>query len=52
MAAHTLAIAKASLAAGFLRPDPISISRDDISKFHEFLDASLTRCSPANIQVW
>ncbi|MCJ1441063.1 MAG: hypothetical protein MMC23_001549 [Stictis urceolatum] len=50
MAAHTVAIAKASLAAGFMRPDPRSISREQISHFHSLLDSTLARCSPANIQ--
>ncbi|MCJ1475857.1 hypothetical protein MMC13_004521 [Lambiella insularis] len=50
MASHTLAIAKASLAAGLMRPDPIPVSRDHIAHFHELLDTALAKCSPGNIQ--
>jgi hypothetical protein len=51
MAAHQLAIAKASLSAGLLRPDPTSVPRDDIAAFHASLDTALSRCSRTNIQV-
>ncbi|KAI9884978.1 MAG: kinase subunit of RNA polymerase II carboxy-terminal domain kinase I [Watsoniomyces obsoletus] len=51
MASHQLAIAKAALSASLLRPDPVSISRDEISTFHSLLEAALTRCSPPNIQL-
>ncbi len=51
MASHRLAIAKASLAAGLLRPDPTSLSRDDIAAFHRLLDAAILSCSPRNVQV-
>jgi hypothetical protein len=48
---HQLAIAKAALSAGLLRPDPSSVSRDEIEQFHALLDRAVTRCSPANVQV-
>ncbi|KAL4918503.1 hypothetical protein BDW62DRAFT_181561 [Aspergillus aurantiobrunneus] len=51
MASHQVAIAKASLAAGLLRPDPTSVSRDEITSLHSFLDRALSHCSPANIQT-
>ncbi|KAL6722147.1 hypothetical protein ACLMJK_001254 [Lecanora helva] len=50
MASHSLAIAKASLAAGMMRPDPVSISRTEIARFHESLEALLQQCSATNIQ--
>ncbi|KAL4994170.1 hypothetical protein BDV10DRAFT_10676 [Aspergillus recurvatus] len=50
MASHQVAIAKASLAAGLLRPDPNSVSRDEITTLHTTLDRALSHCSPANIQ--
>lgn len=51
MASHQLAIAKASFSAGLLRPDPTSVSRDEITAFHSALDQALSHCSYANIQV-
>ncbi|CAF9941498.1 MAG: hypothetical protein ALECFALPRED_009165 [Alectoria fallacina] len=51
MASHSLAIAKASLAAGMIRPDPTSISKPEIAHFHTLLEAVLKRCSSANIQL-
>ena len=51
MASHSLAIAKASLAAGMIRPDPTSISKGEIAHFHTLLEAVLKQCSSANIQV-
>ncbi|RDW93093.1 RNA polymerase II-binding domain-containing protein [Aspergillus mulundensis] len=50
MASHQVAIAKASLAAGLLRPDPTSVPRDEITALHSTLDRALSHCSPANIQ--
>ncbi|KAL4903414.1 hypothetical protein BDW74DRAFT_40096 [Aspergillus multicolor] len=50
MASHQVAIAKASLAAGLLRPDPTSVARDEITNLHSTLDRALSHCSPANIQ--
>ncbi|KAH0547781.1 hypothetical protein FGG08_000038 [Glutinoglossum americanum] len=52
MASHQFAIAKASFSAGLLRPDPASISRDDITHFHSLLEKAISQCSPVNIQVW
>ena len=51
MASHSLAIAKASLAAGMIRPDPTSIPKAEIAHFHILLEAVLKQCSSANIQV-
>lgn len=51
MASHQLAIAKASFSAGLLRPDPTSVTRDEITAFHSALDKALSHCSFANIQV-
>ncbi len=51
MTSHSVAIAKASLAAGMIRPDPISISKPEIARFHTLFEAVLERCSSANIQV-
>ncbi|KAK1144361.1 hypothetical protein N8T08_005514 [Aspergillus melleus] len=51
MASHQLAIAKASLSAGLLRPDPTSVPRDEITAFHTALDRALSHCSSANIQA-
>lgn len=51
MASHSLAIAKAALAAALMRPDPVSIPRAEISKFYDLLQNLLSRCSPTNIQV-
>ncbi|KAL2811334.1 hypothetical protein BJX63DRAFT_399350 [Aspergillus granulosus] len=51
MASHQVAIAKASLAAGLLRPDPTSVTRDEITTLHSYLDRALSHCSPANIQT-
>ncbi|KAL4929654.1 RNA polymerase II-binding domain-containing protein [Aspergillus undulatus] len=51
MASHQVAIAKASLAAGLLRPDPTSVARDEITALHTSLDRALAHCSPANIQT-
>jgi hypothetical protein len=51
MTSHQIAIAKASFSAGLLRPDPTSVSRDDIAAFHTHLERALSHCSPANIQV-
>lgn len=50
--AHYVAISKASFAAGLLRPNPTSVSREDIAHFHALLDAVIVECSPANVQVW
>ncbi|KAF2140307.1 uncharacterized protein K452DRAFT_253056, partial [Aplosporella prunicola CBS 121167] len=50
MAAHQLAVAKASLASGLLRADPTSLSQHDIAQFHLLLDAAIQQCSPSNVQ--
>lgn len=51
MAAHQHAIAKASFAAGLLRPDVTTLVRDEIARFHEYLDTAVQHCSAKNIQV-
>jgi hypothetical protein len=51
MASHQIAIAKASFSAGLLRPDPTSVTRDEITAFHTFLERALSHCSRENIQV-
>lgn len=51
MASHSLVIAKASLSAVLMRPDPTTVPRDQIAHFHELLDMCLVQCSPTNIQV-
>ncbi|KAH6665654.1 hypothetical protein B0J14DRAFT_605587 [Halenospora varia] len=50
MASHQLAIAKASFSAGLLRPDPTSLSREDIAHFHSLLNSTVNQCSPINVQ--
>ena len=51
MVSHQVAIAKAAFAAGLLRPDPTSVSRDEISLFYALLDKAIAQCSPHNVQV-
>lgn len=51
MANHSVAVAKASLIAPFVRPDPTSIPRDEVTAFHGYLETAIERCSPSNIQV-
>ena len=51
MASHSLAIAKASLAAGLIRPDPIAIPKSEVTHFYVTLEAMLRQCSTKNIQV-
>ncbi|KAL8772758.1 MAG: hypothetical protein Q9209_002103 [Squamulea sp. 1 TL-2023] len=51
MASHSLAIAKASLAAGLMRPDLSAASKTDIAQFHRLLDALILQCSTTNIQL-
>ena len=51
MSSHSLAIAKASLAAGMIRPDPTSVSKPEIARFDTLLEAVLKQCCSANIQV-
>ncbi|KAI4122599.1 MAG: hypothetical protein LQ338_005723 [Usnochroma carphineum] len=52
MASHSLAIAKASLAASLMRPEPASVPRADIAQFHRLLDTLMSQCTTTNIQVW
>ncbi|KHJ30716.1 putative calcium homeostasis endoplasmic reticulum protein [Erysiphe necator] len=51
MTSHQLAIAKASLLAGLLRPDPTPVSREESLNFHALLKAVTVKCSPENIQL-
>lgn len=51
MASHHLAIAKASLAAAMMRPDPTPVARDGVAQLHSLLEAALEQCSSINIQV-
>ncbi|CAJ2508125.1 Uu.00g093110.m01.CDS01 [Anthostomella pinea] len=50
MASPQLAIAKVSFSAVLLRPDPTSCTRSDIDDFVRQLDATISRCSPPNVQ--
>ncbi|TVY52583.1 hypothetical protein LCER1_G006190 [Lachnellula cervina] len=50
MASHQLAIAKASFSAGLLRPDPTSLSRENIAHFHALLNSAVLQCTPRNVQ--
>lgn len=49
--AAQLAIAKVSLTAVLLRPDPAPCPRADIDEFAGLLALTAARCSPANVQV-
>ncbi|KAL8873074.1 MAG: hypothetical protein Q9174_001395 [Haloplaca sp. 1 TL-2023] len=51
MAAHSLVIAKASLVASLMRPEPHSVPRADIAQFQRLLEALTQQCSSANIQL-
>ncbi|KAL8806023.1 MAG: hypothetical protein Q9200_005195 [Gallowayella weberi] len=51
MASHSLAIAKASLGAGLMRPEPKPVAKTEIAEFHRLLDALLAQCTAANIQL-
>ncbi|KAI2609272.1 hypothetical protein GGR54DRAFT_618429 [Hypoxylon sp. NC1633] len=50
MASPQLAIAKVSFSAVLLRQDPTSCSRPEIDEFLQLLDATISRCSPPNVQ--
>ncbi|KAI1768691.1 hypothetical protein GGR53DRAFT_476604 [Hypoxylon sp. FL1150] len=50
MASPQLAIAKVSFSAVLLRPDPTSCPRTEIDEFLQLLDATISRCSPPNVQ--
>ncbi|KAI4147498.1 MAG: hypothetical protein L6R39_003096 [Caloplaca ligustica] len=45
MASHSLAIAKASLAASLMRPEPSPVPRADIAHFHRLVDTLLSQCT-------
>lgn len=51
MASHHLTIAKASLAAGLLRPDVTIVNRDTIAEFHKLIETVISTCSASSIQV-
>ena len=51
MASHSLAIAKASLAASMMKPDPHPVPKAEISAFYDHLESLLEYCSSKNIQV-
>ncbi|RPA87095.1 hypothetical protein BJ508DRAFT_95971 [Ascobolus immersus RN42] len=48
---NQLPLAKASLLASLLKPDPVSVPREEVVQFHIFLDSCLVICSPSNIQI-
>ncbi|KAI8627692.1 hypothetical protein F5Y19DRAFT_440811 [Xylariaceae sp. FL1651] len=50
MASPQLAIAKVSFSAVLLRADPTSCPRTEIDQFLSQLDATISRCSPPNVQ--
>ncbi|RYC54020.1 hypothetical protein CHU98_g12189, partial [Xylaria longipes] len=50
MASPQLAIAKVSFSAVLLRADPTSCPRTEIDEFLGRLDATVSRCSPPNVQ--
>ena len=51
MAQHHMSIAKAAFAASLLRPDVTKINRDDIARFHQDIEACLSRCTAKTIEV-
>ena len=51
MASPQLDIAKVSFSAVLLRPDPTPCSRGDLDEFLALVDATVSRCSPPNVQV-
>jgi len=51
MASHHITIAKASFAAGLLRPGVTVVNRDSIAEFHQLLETCMSACVPYNIQV-
>ncbi|KAI4203547.1 MAG: hypothetical protein LQ350_001737 [Teloschistes chrysophthalmus] len=51
MASHSLVIAKASLVASLMRPEPHSILRAEIAHFQRILEALALQCSTTNIQL-
>ena len=46
-------IHKATFEASLLKPDQdaTAISKEEIARFHQLLDALTQRCTPANIEV-
>ncbi|KAI5867178.1 hypothetical protein GGS23DRAFT_612279 [Durotheca rogersii] len=50
MASPQLAIARVSFSAVLLRPDPTPCSRPEIDEFLQLLDATISRCTPPNVQ--
>ncbi|KAI0465918.1 hypothetical protein F4859DRAFT_341940 [Xylaria cf. heliscus] len=50
MTSPQLAIAKVSFSAVLLRADPVSCPRTEIDEFLGRLDATVSRCSPPNVQ--
>ena len=52
MSSHHITIAKATFAAGLLRPDVTIIHREGTAHFHGLLESAISKCSPSNIQVW
>ncbi|RYO89586.1 hypothetical protein DL766_009062 [Monosporascus sp. MC13-8B] len=50
MASPHLDIAKVSFSAVLLRPDPTPCSRSDLDEFIRLVDATVSRCSPSNVQ--
>ncbi|KAI0157777.1 hypothetical protein GGR57DRAFT_460870 [Xylariaceae sp. FL1272] len=50
MASQQLAIAKVAFSAVLLRADPTSCPRTEIDSFLAHLDATVSRCSPPNVQ--
>ncbi|RYP55747.1 hypothetical protein DL770_010885 [Monosporascus sp. CRB-9-2] len=50
MASPQLDIAKVSFSAVLLRPDPTPCSRSDLDEFIRLVDATVSRCSPSNVQ--
>lgn len=52
MAHPDLVIAKASLLAALLKPDPEACTRSDFDQLYQLLTDAINRCSPGNVQVW
>ncbi|KAI1371550.1 hypothetical protein F4677DRAFT_435531 [Hypoxylon crocopeplum] len=50
MTSPQLAIAKVSFSAVLLRSDPTSCPRGEIDEFLQLLNATISRCSPPNVQ--
>ncbi|KAK7747163.1 hypothetical protein SLS62_009105 [Diatrype stigma] len=50
MSSPLLDIAKVSFSAVLLRPDPTPCARSDLDEFIGLVDATISRCSPPNVQ--